>query len=173
MALIVEDGTGLDDAESFAAVAYADAYWLARGGASWAALSEGAKEIALRLATDYMEIRWRSRWKGLRLTAGQALAWPRSDVVDEDGYDVAADAVPTRVANACVEYAFRAASGDLIPDPETDATGGTVTRKREKVGPIEEETEYLLTSSVKTIKPYPKADRTLRGLLLAGGGVIR
>jgi hypothetical protein len=173
MALIVEDGTGLTDAEAFAAVADADTYWAARGNADWAALTEAEKEQHLRLAADYMEVRWRLRWKGRRLTAEQALAWPRSGVCDEDGYEVAEDAVPARVAVANIEYADRSRLASLLPDPVVDDTGARVQRKFEKVGPIEEETEYAEGASVRVLRPYPKADRTLVGLLKPTGGVIR
>lgn len=35
MSLIVEDGTGLPDAESYASVAFADAYFTARNNSAW------------------------------------------------------------------------------------------------------------------------------------------
>lgn len=76
MAIIVEDGTGLADAESFASVAEADAYCTLRGLADWAALTTGAKEAALVNATEYLSDAF--DWVGERLTDEQALAWPRT-----------------------------------------------------------------------------------------------
>jgi hypothetical protein len=49
-----ETGTGLCNADSYAAVAHADARCAALGIADRAALTEQAKEVALRLATQFM-----------------------------------------------------------------------------------------------------------------------
>jgi hypothetical protein len=73
--------------------------------------------------------------------------------------------IPTAVKQAQMEYALRSLTGTLMPDPITDTTGGFVTMKREKVGPIEEETRYSETRGRTTIPPYPGADRIL---LLSG-----
>lgn len=118
MALIVEDGTGLPDAEAYISVADADAYHAARGNAAWAALAEPAKEAALRLATDYMEAEYGPRWRGNRLTAEQALSWPRG-----------VEGVPEAVRRANAELAVRASAGPLLADQ-----GPAV--KQETVGPI-------------------------------------
>lgn len=118
MALIVEDGTGLPDAEAYISVADADAYHAARGNAAWAALTTPAKEAALRLATDYMEAEYGPRWLGNRLTAEQALSWPR----DVEG-------VPEAVRRANAELAVRASAGPLLADQ-----GPAV--KQETVGPL-------------------------------------
>lgn len=121
MALIVEDGTGKADAESYISVADASAYHSSRGNGTWLTLlpSDAAKEAALRKATDYMLGQYRARWKGYRVGSTQALDWPRTDVSLDDGpmYNmVAVDVVPTAVKNACAELALRAGSGALAED---------------------------------------------------------
>lgn len=133
MALIVEDGSGKSDAESFISVENASAYHTARGNVAWAALaSDTVREQCLRKATDYMEQVYRSRWQGYRVTEEQALSWPRSDVY-VDGYAIASDIVPAQVANACAELALRASASDLAPDLDQRI-------KREKIDVID--TEY-------------------------------
>ncbi len=151
MTLIVEDGTGLADAESFCSVADADTYHSNRGSSLWETLLEEEKEQALRRATDYMEQAYGDSWAGYRYGAVQALSWPRYNVPYKDlardgrlyypetygaGY-YPVDAVPVAVVRACAELALRAASGELAPD-----IGTTDLVKREKVGPIE--TEYVV-----------------------------
>ena len=128
MALIVEDGSGKSDAESYCTVAFATAYHAARGNAAWAALADDAtRESLLRKATDYMLQTYRLRWSGYRVTATQALDWPRSWVVRPDltsaamgGYAptsyLASDVVPVEVQKACAELALRASTIDLAPD---------------------------------------------------------
>lgn len=130
MALIVEDGSGRTDSESYISVANATARHAAFGNTAWAALATDAlREAALRNATAYMQQAYRSRWTGLKLTAAQALDWPRYGVV-VDGYDVASDIVPTEIANACADLALKASAGELNADLERAVI-------REKVGPLE------------------------------------
>lgn len=134
MALIVEDGTGLVNAESFISVADATKYHSDRGNAAWAALAtDTLREQALRRATDYMQQVYRLRWRGYRKTLAQAIEWPRLAVrrADFDVFPayVANDIVPVEVANACAEFALRAASAALAPDL-TRAKSGVV------IGPL-------------------------------------
>lgn len=163
MALIVEDGTGKTDAESFISVSDATAYHAARGNAAWAALaSDTVREQLLRKATDAMTQMFSGRWAGTRVSSTQALDWPRYNVPMKDGpanlphsYGVPAyypsDTVPAAVARACAELALRAATGALVAD-------GSQAVKREKVGPLE--VEYQDGSSDAT--NY----RAIEGMLL-------
>lgn len=126
--LIVEDGTGKPDAESYASVAEADAYHAARGATAWAALSGADKAIKLRLATDYMQQRYGGKWKGYRATDVQALDWPRFGVV-VDRVTLASDSVPVQVRRACCELALKATAQALIVDEAAQV-------KSESVGPL-------------------------------------
>jgi hypothetical protein len=140
--LVVEDGTGLPNSESYCSVDAATAYHAARNNTAWAALTTPAMEAALRLATDFMRQRYRLRWVGVKVTATQALEWPRAWVALPDspsGYRsvpayVPMNVVPSEVVNACAELALRSIAAPLSPD-----LGPQVVR--EKVGPIE--TQYL------------------------------
>ncbi|NHZ94556.1 DnaT-like ssDNA-binding protein [Massilia sp. CCM 8734] len=134
MALIVEDGSGLAGAESYASVAAADARCSSLGVASWAALAEAAKEIALRKATIFMAA-YRTRWAGRRVYRHQALDWPRYDVM-VDKFLIASTIVPAEVVAACIDLSVRSGNGeDLMPDLDT----GSNVLKRTKVGPLEDE----------------------------------
>ena len=132
MSLIVEDGTGLNTAESFVSVAAASARQAALGNTNWATLTNTEMEQALRRATADKEQAYRSRWTGLRLNRLQALSWPRYGVVT-DAFYADVNSVPSAVASACADLALKAAAGDLAQD----LTRGVV---REKVGSLE--TEY-------------------------------
>jgi hypothetical protein len=162
MALVTEDGTAKADAESYASLADADAYFTGRGNATWAALSTEAKEQALRKATDYMGQVYRMRWAGYRKTDTQALDWPRYAVPKPDFYAYYAyygeDDVPAEVVRACCELAVRASASDLAPD---------VGRRklREKVDVIE--VEYDPSAAAYTT--YRAIDALLAPLLTAGG----
>lgn len=143
MTIIVEDGTGKADAESYATVAQADTHLAARGKTSWAALAEGAKEAALRLATAYMR---RYPWKGQRIVATQALDWPRVGVRVDQFY-IESDDVPLGVIQGCIELAYRASTEDLDADLEQQVSS-------ESVGPIS--VSYAPGSTAA--KQYPAVD---------------
>jgi hypothetical protein len=103
-----------EPAESFCSVAAADAYHAARGNAAWAALDTGAKEIALRKATDHIST-YSMRWRGDRSNINQALDWPRAGVF-VDGFEINYDIVPAPVANACALLALKSIATILTPD---------------------------------------------------------
>ena len=105
MPLTVEDGTGLAEADALASLAYVDGYHVAFGNSGWSG-DDSAKEAAIRRASAYLSHSF--RWKGYRLNGRtQALAWPRTGVVDADGYDVPSDEVPDEVQQATAEVALR------------------------------------------------------------------
>ena len=149
MTLIVEDGTGLPDAESYASVAQADTYFAARGVVAWSG-TDAAKEAALRRATDYMAAVFGRLWRGWRASDTQALDWPRT------GWD----GVPAAVQRACMELALRAQGLDLLPD-----TGPQVAS--ETVGPISVEYREWARESIRYVfvwgllGPYLRDENTI------------
>ena len=157
MSIIIEDGTGKSDAESFISVETASAYFTARGVTTWDALDEGEatvnREAALRKATDYLTAVYRDRWEGVRYTETQALDWPRAGVV-RDSWSVDTDEIPVEVQNATAILALKGASDPLLEDT-------TQRVKREKVGVIEVEySDYSLAT-----KKYTQIDKMLRPFL--------
>lgn len=160
MAFTVEDGTGLEDSNALIDVAFADSYFADRGGnATWTASSEPQKQAAIVQATDYICGRFRARLKGSKYKDEQALEFPRVYCDDEDPQ------MPTKMKQAVAEYSVRARVSPLAPDLTVDATGGTVISKKEKVGPLEEETRYSETAALRVLTPYPAADMLMGSLL--------
>jgi len=104
-------------------------------------------------------------------SAEQRLEWPRLYVYNRNNQLVTG--IPEKLRQATAEYAWRAASATLMPDPTTDETGQLVVRTFDKVGPIETEREYVAGSAIAEFKKYPEADRLLLEYINAGGGVIR
>ena len=158
MALIVEDGSGVENADSYLSVADADSHHADRGNAGWAG-DGAAKEAALRKATDYLGQTYRLRWLGARADAGQALDWPRTGLGAIGG-----GVVPDEVRRAAAELALVALGAELNPPL---ARGGRV--KREKVGPIESEFEDGAPGRTR----YPAIDGMLAPLLARAGRLVR
>lgn len=129
MPLIVEDGTGLATAESYASVAELDAYAAAHGSpAGHTSAGTAAKEAALRYASTWVDARY--LWRGIVLQTTQRLSWPRSGAVDPDGRELTD--VPARL----VELVCQAALEHLTESLVTPASrGGAVASER--VGSLE------------------------------------
>lgn len=166
MTFTVEDGTGIANANSLCAVAFADTYFADRGIAAWTGNTSTVKEPALIRATDYIETRFGMRFKGEKAEDTQSLSWPRV-YVDAD------DTVPIGVKKAVAEYALRALTTILAPDYVTDESNRLIKSKREKVGPIEQETVFVDGASVFTFRKYPAADALLMPWLISNNFVIR
>lgn len=110
-------------------------------------------------------------FSGGKDSGSQPLSFPRAGLYDAAG--AAVTGIPRPLRQATAEYAVRALAAKLAPDLTTDASGGSVKRKLEQVGPIIEETEYVDgTFNTITLVPYPEADKLL-SQYLAPKGVIR
>lgn len=160
MAFVVEDGTGVAGANSYASVAYADAYFLDRNVVAWAAATQQAKEGALIRATDYINS-LPVLWAGEQTYAHQELAFPRGKGVTT---------LPDRLRRATALYALRALKGSLLPDPVADASGLRVTEITKKAEGVEKSVKYADPSSgsggdLQIFRNYPEADILIGGLL--------
>lgn len=170
MALVVEDGTGIVDANSYVDVAFVDSYFNDRGNTSWTG-DDTAKSGWLIQATDYAEMVYGNRFIGQRSTDTQALSWPRTNAAN-----YADDEIPLVLKKACAEYALRAKTGPLAPDPTVDESGVIKVVTKEKVGPLETDSAVATKGTGSTpmlLRPYPAADMLLRSLLLTANRVIR
>lgn len=136
MALIVEDGTGVDGAESLASVAFADEYHAARGNTAWTDIAQNeTKEQLLRKATDYAVNMYAGSWAGVTVSPTQSLPFPR--IVN--GTNIG---LPISIQQAIAELALSAKTSPLSPNISRG-------KKRVKVGPIE--VEYDGNSASATI----------------------
>lgn len=135
MAFTVEDGTIVEEANSFVTVAYADTYHNDRDNTSWTG-TDAVKQAALIKATDYIEQKYGSRFIGAPYSSTQSLSWPRSTVITNT------DEVPKAVLQAVCELALESFSEALNP------TQGK-SKKREKVDVIEVEYADYSTDSKK------------------------
>lgn len=171
--LIVEDGTGFEDSNTYASIDDGNAYHGLYGNTEWTDADGGEKATALVNATQYLDSQWKFRGETVNPAdvdegfAGQALKWPRTqsdgdNLFDSRGNEINFDEVPKVVVDATLEYALSfLKTGRLRKDPEVlDASGSVVTKKREKLGPLEEETEYSETKTRRQL--YANGDQLLK-----------
>ena len=105
--MIVENGTGLTNANSYVSVEFADDYFSARGVSGWDALETTQKEQALIRATDYIDNIY--QWYGKKSTAEQALRFPRTDLKDYEGNEITG--IPTCLKQAVCDASLISANG--------------------------------------------------------------
>lgn len=162
MALIVQNDDGLvAGANSYIDVDYFNEYHSARGVAVDDFEIEQI-EPAIIKATDYIDSNF--VYKGSSLNGrDQTTQWPRSGATDAQGYYV--EGIPREVKAAAAEYAIRAISSDLLPDPVYDQSGRTVSEKTTVVGPITTTVKYAVSDSINQPQApsYPAVDSLIDG----------
>lgn len=114
MAITVEDGTIVANANAYCDVAYVTAYASARG-LDFAGGSAD-QEAAIIKATDYIDARY--TFNGARVSAAQELAWPRTGAWDRsEGIEIGSTVIPSALKRAVAELAVKAFAGtELVED---------------------------------------------------------
>jgi hypothetical protein len=163
MALILQNATG-SQAGANAYATYAEfTAWHDERGIDYSSFDQTGIEQAIIRATDFLDQRY--PYLGKLYVETQTTAWPRSGVYSPGGTLLAG--LPLALKRATFELAFRALSGPLWRDAPTDESGRIISRKKEKVGPLEEETEYADGGSAAPAPSFPAVER-----LLKQGGLI-
>jgi len=101
MALIIEDGTGKADAQSYVSESDLVIYAAARG-VTLTSSTVSAREAILVQGVDYVESK---SFIGDKRTQAQSLQWPRYNVVIDD-FTVDSDVIPQLLIDALCEVAI-------------------------------------------------------------------
>lgn len=161
ISLIVEDGTCVDNANSYISLEDAEAYQKSRNRADWAALTDNEKIANLIKATQYIDVTY--TWLGRKkYITEQSLCFPRV-MIQIDGYDVVG--IPKCLKDAVCEAAYYGFQADLFSVYESEK--GMVKRDKKRVeGAVEKEIEYFSKNelAVDYISKYAALDAILRGL---------
>jgi hypothetical protein len=168
MALVVEDGTGLPNSDSYDATADIDAYAAASPIGSWWLLgTQAQKEAWAREATRYLDATYANpaRLSGRKFIGTQALQWPRSYCYDRDDFAVQNNVVPTLWKTAHMELALRCAQYGTL---SADQTHGDFV-SREHVGPI----DVSYQPGAPPGRRFPGVDLILAPLLYPANVLIR
>ena len=123
--IVVETGVGLSNSNSYVTVAEADTYNEDHYyGSAWAALSDENKKRAIIFATRLLDeqVEWTGtprKSTDTSISDYQSLRWPRSSVVDVDGYAVDFQTIPDWLKNATSELARYLSANDRTAEPST------------------------------------------------------
>jgi hypothetical protein len=104
MALILEDGTGVTGANSYASLVEALAYHADHGNLTWATSTDPLRTAALIRGSAAIDGIFGGRWQGTRMLEDQGLDWPRVGAYDRDGFYL--DDLPDAVKNMAMEAAI-------------------------------------------------------------------
>lgn len=165
--LVVENGTGLPDANSYCDLDYAVEYCTMKGYTDWLKLSENQQKIFIIRGTEFVDNFY--TWKGIRHRQSQSMAFPRDDIYDDDRYPV--DGIPDKLKKACVEAAFLNASSSANTLFSTKDENGKV--KKQKVDTLEveyfnAEQSGLSAADVDYKTIYDILNKLLKGLYKTG-----
>lgn len=153
-AIIIEDGTGKTDSNSYASEAELTTYAADRG-----ITITGTNNILLIQAMDYIE---EQNFKGDKNTKEQALQWPRFNVWI-DGFAINNDEIPQLLKDVQMEAALATDDGN---NPLASVDRET---KREKID-MAVEVEYM--DGARSIKFNKALETKLKRLLKVGSTSI-
>ena len=164
MPLIVEDGSGVAGANSYATLSFIDLYLLGQG------LTDPmpTEEAAMR-AMGFIEGVYAGRWRGSKAKpyTVNTLAWPRYNAYDDEGRLIASSAeIPLALQHALAEATYREAKEPGVLQPDLDRAGG-VSSEMIKVGPITTQTNFAGGGSARA--SFTAIENRLRPLLLPRG----
>jgi hypothetical protein len=145
MALIVEDGTGKPDAESYASAADLVIY-AGKFGVTIPA-DEPAQEALLRRAALAMD---GMTWKGRKMSSDQALVWPRR------GVELDCEIKPDNYLPARIEYGQMALAAEIHADDidPIEQRKGAVTLDRVE-GAVAREYAVIPSNSSRLLPAAP------------------
>lgn len=154
--LIVEDGSRLEGANTYAGLAEADSYHRSRQTPAWPVdddpTTQAKKKAALVRAADWLNSR--VRWAGRKEDWQQLMAWPRVGVILPEG-PVPSHTVPPQVVDACCELAGHVMSADSLAPVQR---GGQVVSQTVDCLSV----TYAAGAPVDTL--FPKVSGLLAGL---------
>lgn len=159
--LTTEDGTGLENANSYIDTTFAEAYFDAQGSDLWKK-NVSKRELALVQASQFLDLRYSERFGGTILTDGQGLLFPRL-------FNGTATEVPMGIKKATAQLAMQyLADGNLDLNANSDAT---VSSEEVSVGngAVVEKKSYFKESGKAAFSAFAIADRFVEQALRSLG----
>ena len=153
MALIIEDGTIVSGANSYASLAVLRAYATARGITLSA--TDATVEVMAIKAMDYLEAK-RNQYQGEKVSNTQELQFPRYNLII-DGFDFPANDIPNELIKAQCQLVLEVNAGNILMPTLTEAP-----IKKEVIGPIE--TEYAVSAGNSFLPDFQAVESLLAPL---------
>jgi len=159
---IVEDGTIVENANSYQTVGAFRNYWLDRNVEITE--EDAAVQAALVICTQYVDLS--NSWRGTIVDDDQTLDFPRYGVYDDEDRWIDQTTIPSRLINAVNEYAKKHLVSEISPEFLAD---GDIIEKSSELGSLKSKVVYD-EGSKRLVRAIPMADNWLRGLTIGGVG---
>lgn len=120
---------------AYASLADAAAYHASQlYGAAWAAVEDGEDQQAQALITATRILDEHITWAGWPTSYQQPLGWPRSGVVNRNGYQIVNGTIPQALKNATAQLALDLITAGALTNSGSENPAGL---RRLKAGPVE------------------------------------
>jgi hypothetical protein len=160
MAIVAEDGFGLQTSNAYVDIPYVSAYLLGEQLAAWGALSETEQEAAIIRATRAVDALY--DWKGTRKTLEQSFNWPRVGI-EFEGFEIIG--VPAAVKKATAE-----AVGLFLDGAEFFSGEADVAVTSERVDVISVSYAAPQAGANREATKFEVLNRLVKGLIKTGNG---
>lgn len=157
MAIVVEDGTGKTDAESYLSISDLGTYW-AKYGYSAGTLTEAQKEALVIRATNIIDYNF--QFDGIPTSTTQALSFPRTGCYTKNGNIIASNVIPDKLKNAVAELAYYLTTQDFVSVQEDNIAS-------ESYGVVSKTYRVTNTTGFFGSKRVPMVDLLLKDFLCA------
>lgn len=156
--LIVEDGSGISDSNSYCDLDFALEYCVNHGYTSWVDMTEDEQKVYLIKGTSFVDNFY--EWKGYKRTSVQSLEFPRNGLIDNNRTEILG--IPNNLKKAVIEAAFINLSSEVDNLFVSRDENGAI--KRQKVDELE--VEYFGESeATETEAEYKTTYQVLNKLL--------
>lgn len=166
MALVVEDGSVVDNANTYVDVDDVDTYCALMNYTTWTEADDTPTETAKKESAIYRSMQFFESlsYLGSKTAYDNPLSFPREYIYMETGDEFPDDEIPLVLKNAVCEGAYL----EYVTPGATFVTGGDVKRvKRKKIDVLE--TEYF---SSRASVPYPKLKTMIKDFLSSSSEVL-
>jgi hypothetical protein len=158
--LIVEDGSGISDSNSYCDLDFALEYCVNHGYTSWIDMTEDEQKVYLIKGTSFVDNFY--EWKGYKRTSVQSLEFPRNGLIDNNRTEILG--IPNNLKKAVIEAAFINLSSEVDNLFVSRDENGAI--KRQKVDELE--VEYFGESEVTETEAEYKTTYQVLNKLLKG-----
>lgn len=158
--LIVEDGSGISDSNSYCDLDFALEYCVNHGYTSWVDMTEDEQKVYLIKGTSFVDNFY--EWKGYKRTSVQSLEFPRNGLIDNNRTEILG--IPNNLKKAVIEAAFINLSSEVDNLFVSRDENGAI--KRQKVDELE--VEYFGESEVAETEAEYKTTYQVLNKLLKG-----
>lgn len=158
--LIVEDGSGISDSNSYCDLDFALEYCVNHGYTSWVDMTEDEQKVYLIKGTSFVDNFY--EWKGYKRTSVQSLEFPRNGLIDNNRTEILG--IPNNLKKAVIEAAFINLSSEVDNLFVSRDENGAI--KRQKVDELE--VEYFGESEDSEVEAEYKTTYQVLNKLLKG-----